>query len=65
MKNENALNTDKATNFSSPELKAQASLIRGPPSTISNNFSSEAAGPIITKLHMQPLLELVGCPTWL
>ena len=58
MKNENALTTDKAINFSSPELKVQASLIRGPPSTISNNFSSEAAGPITPKLHMQPLLDL-------
>ena len=45
--------------FSSPEPKApgeligwEGSIIR--PSTISNDFSSETAGPIATKFHIQP-----------
>ena len=46
--------------FSSPEPKAQGELIgwegsvvrRRRPSTISNDFSSETTGPIVTKFHM-------------
>ena len=47
--------------FSSPEPKAPGELIvyAGSvvrrPSTISNDFSSETSGPIVTKFHMQPL----------
>ncbi len=43
--------------FSSPEAKAQVSYcyrsssVGVRPSTFSNNFSSEAAGPIVTKHH--------------
>ena len=46
--------------FSSPEPKAPGELIgwegsvvrRRRPSTISNDFSSETTGPIVTKFHM-------------
>ena len=45
--------------FSSPEPKAPGELIvlagsvvRRRPSTISNDFSSEINGPIVTKFHM-------------
>ena len=46
--------------FSSPEPKAPGKLIgwegsvvcRRRPSTISNDFSSETTGPIVTKFHM-------------
>ena len=45
--------------FSSPESKAPGELIvwagsvvRRRPSTISNDFSSETTGPIVTKFHM-------------